>query len=51
MSNYTTNATTVLQINGHQAQQQLNQLRANALQLETAIAKQRQRVTAPTYAN
>ena len=39
MSNYTTNATTVLQINGHQAQQQLNQLRANALQLETAIAK------------
>ena len=39
MSNYTTNATTVLQINGQQAQQTLNQLRANALQLETAIAK------------
>ena len=39
MSNYTTNATTVLQINGQQAQQTLNQLRANALQLETATAK------------
>ena len=39
MSNYTTNATTVLNINGQQAQQTLNQLRANALQLETAIAK------------
>lgn len=39
MSNYTTNATTVLQINGQQAQQTLNQLRTNALHLETAIAK------------
>lgn len=39
MSNYTTNATTVLQINGQQAQQTLAQLRQNALNLETAIAR------------
>lgn len=39
MSNYTTNATTVLNINGQQAQQQLNQLKQQAMQLESAIAK------------
>lgn len=39
MSNNTTNATVNLTLNGQQALQTLNQLRSNALQLETAIAK------------
>ena len=39
MSDMTSKATVELLINGQQAQQTLNQLRQNALQLETAIAK------------
>jgi len=39
MSNSTTQATVNLTLNGQQALQTLNQLRSNALQLETAIAK------------
>ena len=39
MSDLTSKATVELLINGQQAQQTLNQLRQNALQLETAIAK------------
>jgi len=39
MSNSTTNATVNLTLNGEQALQTLSQLRSNALQLETAIAK------------
>ena len=39
MSDLNTKATVQLQINGQQAEQTLQQLRSNALQLETAIAK------------
>ena len=39
MSDLTSKATVELQINGQQAQQTLSQLRQNALQLESAIAK------------
>ena len=39
MSDFTTRATVTLQVNGQSAQQTLQQLRDNALRLETAIAK------------
>ncbi len=39
MSNLTTNATVTLQVNGQQAERTLQQLKTNALQLESAIAK------------
>lgn len=47
MSNNTTNTTVNLLMNGQQALQTLNQLRTNALQLETAIAKAA--ATSPTH--
>lgn len=39
MSNINTNATVTLQVNGQQAERTLNQLKSNALDLETAIAR------------
>ena len=39
MSDLNTRATVTLQVNGQQAEQTLQQLKSNALQLETAIAK------------
>lgn len=39
MSDLNTRATVTLQVNGQQAEQTLQQLKSNALQLETAISK------------